>query len=611
MRKTCTTRVSQFLILYLGVHTSLSAFEPSAPLPDGIDMVIPGDVIAYHNKASPDLAEGVTRTQVQGMEFQESQVIKIPVKPENGWDVGAGAKLKFSMNLGDVGLVTFMARARPLPGQAESAAMGEGTAFLQEDIAPDFTKRATSAFKCGPQWKQILLPLQLDGDLIAGKASFSMHLGAIAQILEIGPVRMINYQKTRNFKDLPRTRISYAGRETDAPWRAEATKRIQQHRTAPLIIAVTDEGGNPIANAEVQIRQIRNAFGFGSAVTARWLTATGPDAERYREIVDSCFSRVVLENDLKMETWEYSLLNEAGSDFRWENTLKASDWLKSKQLDVRGHYLSWAPWEPWATQLKSDPAAIKDRILKHIPRITQMVGNRVMEWDAINHLAGWDKNIDESTGTAFYSEIVKASRAATDLPLWVNEDQVFRPGRQQEDYYTRIQEILASGQKIDGIGNQAHFEATFLPSPEEMLANSDRFAKLVPALQITEFDVIANGDEQLEADYLRDCLIVCYSHPAYTGFLAWGFWEGAHWKPQAAFWRKDWTEKPSVNAWKSLVNQAWATRSSGLTGKSGDFTLRAHLGIYEVIVTSENGQRSSQQVSLSKTSTAIKVVLKN
>jgi len=610
MKKNRLPSLSLLLLTFLSAQSSLSALEPLATIPEGIEMVAPAEVIAYHNTATPNSGAGIVNTQVTGMDFSESQLVRIPVKVTNPWEAGTNAELKSAMSQGDVGLVTFMARARPLSGQAESDAKGEGTAYLQENVSPGYTKRAMLSFSCGPEWKQVLLPFQMDGDLAAGKGSFTIHLGAIAQILEIGPVRVINYQKKLSFKDLPRTRISYPGRDLDAPWRAEAMKRIELHRTAPLTVLVEDGKGNPVANAEVQIRQLRNAFGFGSAVTSQWLAATGPDAERYRQIVDECFSRVVFENDLKMETWEYALTNEAGSSFRWEDTLKASDWLKSKQIEVRGHYLSWAPWEPWSEKLKSDPAAIKDRILKHIPRVAEMVGDRVMEWDAINHLAGWDKNIDESTGTAFYSEIMKASRAATHLPLWVNEDQVFRPGRQQEDYYKRIQEILASGQKIDGIGNQAHFESSFLPSPEEMLENSDRFAKLVPALQITEFDVLANGDEQLEADYLRDCLIVCYSHPAYTGFLSWGFWEGAHWKPQAAFWRKDWTEKPSAHAWKSLVNQAWATRATGLTGKSGDLTFKAHLGSYEVTVTSSKGEKSIQQVILSKISEPLRVVLK-
>ena len=46
--------------------------------------------------------------------------------------------------------------------------------------------------------------------------------------------------------------------------------------------------------------------------------------------------------------------------------------------------------------------------------------------------------------------------------------------------------------------------------------------------------------------------LACFSHEAYTGFVMWGFWEGAHWKPETALWRKDWTEKPAAKIWKVL-----------------------------------------------------------
>jgi endo-1,4-beta-xylanase len=113
----------------------------------------------------------------------------------------------------------------------------------------------------------------------------------------------------------------------------------------------------------------------------------------------------------------------------------------------------------------------------------------------------------------------------------------------------------------------------------------------VPALQITEFDVLTNGDEQLEADYLRDILTVCYSHPAYTGFLTWGFWEGAHWKPQTALWRRDWSEKPSAAVWRRLVNGEWATKATGRTAAAGEYTVAAHLGTYEIKVTARGKTR--------------------
>jgi GH35 family endo-1,4-beta-xylanase len=427
--------------------------------------------------------------------------------------------------------------------------------------------------------------------------------------MEFGPVRVLNYGNAIALKDLPRTTATYAGRAPDALWRKEALDRIAKLRTAALTVKVTDAAGQPVPAAQVSLKQTRSAFGFGTAVTAQMLTAQGTDGDHYRKIVSENFSRVVFENDMKMEMWEQSLKNQEGSGFRWDNTLKACDWLKKEDIGIRGHYLCWAPWEKWSDELRGEPDKIKSRVLNHIPRIAKEIGDRVIEWDAINHLAGWDKNIDEVTGVEFYAEVMRACRAATKLPLWVNEDQVFRPGRQQDDYYTRIQGLIAAGCKPDGIGNQAHFDSSFLPSPQEMLAVSDRFAALVPALEITEFDVITGGDESLEADFMRDCLILCYSHPAYTGFLIWGFWEGAHWKPDAALWRKDWSEKPAAAAWRDLITNQWATRAQGASNAEGQFSAAgAHFGTYEITATAGDKTKTIRAV-LTKDATAVTIAL--
>lgn len=576
--------------------------------PGGQDLLPSGELKAYVGRASAQGASAET-VPVAGRAFAMAQRVILPKHPANPWDAGARSQLVGGLREGEVGLVTFEARALPLTGQAPEEAEAGGAVYLEEPLPPRYPKAAELSFKCGPQWQTFYLAFQASRSLPEGKGALVFHLGQRAQAFELGPVRVINYGNQIALKDLPRTRMTYRGREADAPWRKEAQERITRNRMAPLTVKVTGPGGQPVAGATVQVNQRRSAFGFGSAVTADWLTRPGTDGETYRKIVESSFSRVVFENDLKMGLWETSLKNGEGNAFRWDHTQQACDWLKERRIGIRGHYLSWAPWEPWSEKLKNEPDKIRQRILDHIPRMAAETGDRVMEWDAINHLAGWDRNIDESTGLDFYTEIMKACRAATKLPLWVNEDQVFRPGRQQEDYYTRIQKLIADGQKPDGIGNQAHLDDSFLPGPVEVLANSDRFAALVPALQITEFDVFTHGDEQLEADYLRDMLTVCYSHPAYTGFLIWGFWEGAHWKPQTALWRQDWSEKPSAKVWKDLVNHRWATREEGRTGVDGSWQTRAHLGMYEITVTAAGRPATTVQAVLTRDGAPVMVPL--
>ncbi|MBA7713524.1 hypothetical protein ES703_122527 [subsurface metagenome] len=72
----------------------------------------------------------------------------------------------------------------------------------------------------------------------------------------------------------------------------------------------------------------------------------------------------------------------------------------------------------------------------------------------------------------------------------------------------------------------------------------------------------------------------------------WGFWEGAHWKPAAAIYRKDWSIKPAGEAWLDLVFKEWRTRVEGMSGADGILTARGFLGKYRVTVSSAGRTRT-------------------
>ena len=108
---------------------------------------------------------------------------------------------------------------------------------------------------------------------------------------------------------------------------------------------------------------------------------------------------------------------------------------------------------------------------------------------------------------------------------------------------------------------QAHFRDELI-SPAELLVIYDRFAALGIPIRITELD-IDTADEQLQADYFRDFLTASFSDPEINGILLWGFWEGQHWRPDAALFRNDWSIKPNGQVWKDLVLKWWRTNSEG------------------------------------------------
>jgi len=347
----------------------------------------------------------------------------------------------------------------------------------------------------------------------------------------------------------------------------------------------------------VEVKMRRLAFGFGSAVTARLLSIEGPDAERYRKIVEEHYNKVVFENDLKWQPWNISKSNDHRA-FRQEWLDQSFQWLDERDIEVRGHYLTWAPLDRLQAKYISRPDLLRPDLWAHMDEKIPAVGKRVSEWDVINHIVGWGETFASVTGgNQIYADVIKKARQLDPrMGLWVNEGQVLS-GIRTDAYEEVIRYLIQHDAAPDGIGFMGHFSRRHIPAPKRLYATFDRFAQLIPNLQLTELDVQVGRDEQLQADYLRDVMTVAFSHPAFQGIVMWGFWEGKHWKPDAALYRRDWSIKPAGQVWLDLVEKKWWTSESGTTDAQGCFATRGFLGEYVVTVRRNTKQRE-QTLSL-------------
>jgi GH35 family endo-1,4-beta-xylanase len=577
-----------FLITLLLGTAMARAVEFGMDVPPGGRDLLPSGNLAGAKASVPEGSIQATAEVLQEEDVPWVQFWRVQVKqrPTNSWSVQIASKVQGAMAKGDTCLLVFYARA------VEGTASGAASVEVRQP--PDYLKLGNTQFQARSTWQPVILPFVADADGPDGQCAVSIHLGGEVQKVDIGGLRLLNYGAGFPLQKLPQPRYTYDGREPDAAWRKDALERIEKHRKGDFSIAIVNQDGSPAAQVPVEMVLKRHAFGFGSAVTAKWMADASPDGERYRAIVDESFSRVVFENDMKPHPWQAGKDPKATGGYRKVWLDQALTWLRQRHFSVRGHYLCWGPFEEWSSGFKDRPQVIREKVLAHMRDIAPAMEDHVTEWDALNHPAGWEPNstINTVLGDDFYAEVFQEARKLTRHPLWINEDQVFRPGRQQEEYYQIIHKLIASGVKVDGLGNQAHLHFSFLPSPTQVLENSDRFAKLVPALQITEFDVETNGDDDLAADFTRDLLITTFSHPAYTGFILWGFWEQAHWKPETALWRKDWSEKPAAKVWRDLVCNQWRTRAQSKSNEKGSAAFRGFFGTYEIKVRTAAGLRT-------------------
>jgi len=463
---------------------------------------------------------------------------------------------------------------------------GEVLAKLQQRSAPYTSFGATIGLGIHSEWLELPVTFLPDEPIPADSAAIVLLCAHKQQSIEVESIRILKYPAGTDTTAFPKAKPiqrTYPGREPDAPWRKAALDRIEQHRKADLTLTLNDAAGKPLADTEVTLSLRRHQFGFGSAVVAKRFSGTSEDDRRYRDLVDRLFSIIVFENDLKDGNWSPDF-NAQRKTTRNTELEKALAWLKERHIPVRGHYLMQVA-TPYNLQKITDSTVIRDRTLASVTERLDFVQDRVIEWDVINHPIAWGgaDMLNKRPGLEHLDrEVFKLARQKTQLPFFVNEDQVFRPGPQCDDTFTYIQALNEAGLTVAGLGNQAHFHESYLPSPEHLLTITDRYAAIVPRQSITEYDIVTNEDEQLAADYTRDVLIATFSHPAYTSFLFWGFWEGSHWKPEAASWNKDWTIRPRGTVIEEWITKHWHTKLTAKTNAQGQLTFRGFPGWYQV-----------------------------
>lgn len=371
---------------------------------------------------------------------------------------------------------------------------------------------------------------------------------------------------------------------SDDSWRPEALQRIEEIRKADVVVRLMDDAGNPLSGMTVHVAMMRHAFPWGTCVKASHITGQSPDDEIYRSKVVALFNCATLENELKWNAWH----GVYGPGFTRERTKAALDWLKERDFRIRGHCLVWHGWKylrPWGESLREDLPGLRRRILNHIDEMAAFTASYTDEWDVVNEPVHCNEVI-EALGESCLEDWFSHARAVMpeSCRLFINEYNILNPGRLRErDAYEKIiAALLAANAPLEGIGFQGHFHHP-PDSPVEALEVFDRFARFGLPIVVTEFDVNTRNEEK-QAQFTHDFMTAAFSHPACAGFVFWGFWEGSHWRPNAALFRTDWSEKPNLEVYRNLVLNEWWTNETGVTNENGEFSLRAFKGTYQVTV---------------------------
>ena len=575
------------LLLALLALTSLHAEEPQLP-PEAVAL-LPEALIAP-KVVKPEFG---TIEKVESADAPTKFIFRAtsPAKLEKSYELALNKSFTGAIAKDQVCL--FVVKARTVESEM---ADGKGKITCAVQNTKDY--KSTVLWKTqiiGKDWETTYFVFQAGNDLPEGVGNAKIAIGEQKQVIEVADILVYRFPIGFDVFKAPQMKKTYAGRELDAPWRAEAEARIAKLRQGQLNVVVHDAAGKPIEGAKVTVRMKRHLFGFGSAVDVNMLSGLGfkiseQDQIKYRNTVDELFSRVVPESGLRVgniegatdpaKPWEAASRLRTQAAVQW--TLQ---WAKDKKMTSRGHYLSWGYLEPWAAEevKKGGPAGLMARYDQHWAFALPFAAPYVDEWDALNHPVPFVEAdaLYKVVGPDVYPDIYAKIRKQTNKLLFVNED-TFNPDR-TAGFDKHMKHLIAKGQTPDGCGFQSHFSDYAIPAIDEEWQIYERFGKLTKYLTVTEYD-LQTLDDQLHADHLRDMLTLCYSHPQMTGFVIWGFWEKRHWKPTAAMFKADWTERPAVKVWRDLVKTKWWTNADLSTDAEGKAPLSAYYGWFDITI---------------------------
>jgi len=550
---------------------ALQAAKPVSLMPDK-----PVEAMIFSNLAGstpPASAEWVPQAG-------QASILRVETfnQPQHADWVDVKYMIREPIKRGDVLLMRVQSRA-------EYAKQESGEAIFEASLLqrkPEWAPHLRVPLTAGPDWSLIELPFVALRDADTSEGEIHLSFGTIPQAVHVGTVELWNFGNRVKLSELPQTRFSYKGREATAAWREAALQRIEQIRTAPIDIRVIDAAGAPIPDAQVNIRLVRPAFIWGTEVDSAFIVSQTPEAQKYRDMIVQLVDTVVIGNGMKWPKWSGSAPSRA-------QALEAIDWIESQKLRIRGHCLVW-PGDKFSpkrvVQMPPPRAELPLLIKEHIRDIMSQTKGRIVGWDVINemiHERDYFKYMPESEAAEWFKV---ARETDPHAKLFINEYAMLNSRKSPEkiaEYLSQVQRLRDAGAPIDAMGIQGHIGRQ-VRNPEDVLKDLDLLAQPGLELQITEFDINMT-DEELQADYTRDFLIALYSHPSVTGFTIWGFWQPKHWKPDAAMYRADWSEKPNAKVWHDLVRGKWLTNVSGKTNPDGRFTTRGHLGDYQFTVT--------------------------
>lgn len=300
-------------------------------------------------------------------------------------------------------------------------------------------------------------------------------------------------------------------------------------------------------------------FLIGAAIDSRELV------EPYSELLNKHFNSISAENHMKPDA-----IQPTEGTFTFAAADELVEYAEANGQQVWGHTFLWHTGQTpewWFLYPEGHPNAgepigdseadrqiMRDRLAAHIGAIADRYGDRIWAWDVVNEVISdnnaevyrntrWSQIFD---GPSYIAEAFEIAReqfdeaGAPDVKLFINDYGTENPGK-RDNLYNLVEQLLADGVPVDGVGHQTHINLnTSLQQVEDSIV---KFGQLDVLQAMTEVDVVigapGEGVEFPEYEarlieqghYYRDLFAIFREHSDKIELVTlWGLHDGRTWQ---------------------------------------------------------------------------------
>lgn len=262
--------------------------------------------------------------------------------------------------------------------------------------------------------------------------------------------------------------------------------------TKPFLVLVTLlalSSCNKMHKSPDKVVSLKNAYNedffIGAALDTNQIKEKDPMVS---SLITKEFNSITAENCMKS-----MFIHPEKDKFDFKMTDKFVAYGEKHNMFIHGHTLLWhSQLAPWIGQIK-DSATMANVLTNHITTIVSKYKGRINSWDVVNEALNEDGTLRKTVFLDTYGKdylklaFKLAAKADSKTDLYYNDYNLCQPTK-RKGAVALVKDLQKNGVKIDGVGEQGHWNLTS-PSLEEIEKTILDFSALGVKVSFTELDI--------------------------------------------------------------------------------------------------------------------------